>query len=96
VTNRFSTAGLNTACLALFLGSAVLLLPLAPAHAAQGRVNPAADLKPASAKLAQAEPAVTGSVSKAPGDEQPGCDRARRRLWIEGEGWVVRRVSTCY
>ncbi|MEH3063918.1 MAG: hypothetical protein PGN33_14630 [Methylobacterium radiotolerans] len=23
------------------------------------------------------------------------CSRARRRLWIEGEGWVVRRITTC-
>jgi hypothetical protein len=96
VTNRFSKAGLNTACLALLMGSAVLFIPLGPAQAAQKAAHPAADLKAASAKLAQAEPAATGSLSKAPADEQPGCDRARRRLWIEGEGWVVRRVSTCY
>jgi hypothetical protein len=96
VTNRFSTAGLKTACLSLFLGSAVLLLPLGPAQAAQKAPHSAADIKAASSKLAQVEPTSTGSISKAPGDEQPACDRIRRRLWIEGEGWVVRRVSTCY
>jgi hypothetical protein len=26
----------------------------------------------------------------------PGvCTTARRSLWVEGEGWIVRRVSVC-
>ena len=28
--------------------------------------------------------------------EPPNCDRSRRRLFVEGEGWIVRRVTTCY
>jgi hypothetical protein len=24
------------------------------------------------------------------------CPRVRRRLWVEGEGWIVRRVSSCH
>jgi hypothetical protein len=24
------------------------------------------------------------------------CPRARRKLWIDGEGWVVRRVAACH
>jgi hypothetical protein len=97
VTYRFSKAGLGTACSALLIGSALLFVPVVPAQAAsQERPRPAAELKMASSKLAQAEPTATSSLSKAPTDEQPGCDRARRRLWVEGEGWVVRRVSTCY
>ena len=97
MTHRFSKAGLGTACFALFFGSVLLVLPLAPAEAApQARPRPApAATKAAGSKLAQAEPVTTSSISKAPGEEQPFCDRARRRLWIEGEGWVVRRVSTC-
>jgi len=71
-------------------------MPLTPAQAAPHARSHPADLKMASSKLAQAEPATTSSLSKAPTDEQPACDRARRRLWVEGEGWVVRRVSTCY
>ena len=97
MTNRFSKAGLHAACSALLIGSAVLLLPLAPAEAApQERSRAGADIKMADSKLAQAEPTTTSSISKAPGDEQPACDRPRRRLWIEGEGWVVRRVSACH
>ncbi|WP_342105744.1 hypothetical protein [Methylobacterium sp. SI9] len=28
-------------------------------------------------------------------EDEASCSRARRRLWIEGEGWVVRRITTC-
>ncbi|WP_201831604.1 hypothetical protein [Microvirga zambiensis] len=26
----------------------------------------------------------------------PSCSIARKRLFVEGEGWIVRRVATCY
>jgi hypothetical protein len=26
---------------------------------------------------------------------QEGCVRPRKRLWVEGEGWIVRRVTVC-
>jgi hypothetical protein len=41
------------------------------------------------------EPDITGSVEKAPNLE-PTCSQSRRRLWVEAEGWIVRRVTTCY
>ncbi len=41
------------------------------------------------------EAEITGSVEKAPIAE-PTCSQSRRRLWVEGEGWIVRRVTTCY
>ncbi|WP_335645539.1 hypothetical protein [Methylobacterium durans] len=28
-------------------------------------------------------------------DDTANCSRSRRRLWVEGEGWIVRRVTTC-
>jgi hypothetical protein len=37
-----------------------------------------------------AEPAATGSA----GNEE-SCFTARRKLWVDGEGWIVRRVTTC-
>ena len=95
--HRFSNAGLGTACFALLIGSAVVMLPLASAEAApKERARPAASLKAAKSKLADAEPVTTGSIATPAGDAQPACDRVRRRLWVEGEGWVVRRVSACY
>ena len=97
VTARFSKAGLSTACTALFVGLAILVAPMTPAAAApQERARPGADLRAAASKLAQAEPTTTSSLSKVVSDEQPACDRPRRRLWVEGEGWVVRRVSSCH
>jgi hypothetical protein len=27
--------------------------------------------------------------------EAPACPRVRRKLWVEGEGWIVRSVSRC-
>ena len=24
------------------------------------------------------------------------CDISRKRMFVEGEGWIVRRVTTCY
>jgi hypothetical protein len=96
VTHRYSIAGLGTACFALLVGSAILVLN--PAHAApkkQPRANAAAIAKSVKAKFAQTEPATTGSIAKPLADAQPACDKARRRLWVEGEGWVVRRVTTC-
>jgi hypothetical protein len=94
VTHRFSSAGLRTACSALLFGSTLLLVPLAPADAAPERGRPAA-AQADKTKLAEADPATTSSLSKAV-EEEPACARPRRRLWVEGEGWVVRRVSACH
>ena len=42
-------------------------------------------------------PAVTSSLQvRSSVDGPPNCDRSRRRLFVEGEGWIVRRVTTCY
>jgi hypothetical protein len=103
MTHRFSHAGLGTACFTLLFGSAILLVPLTPAEAApQERGRSAATAAKISAKtpasktkFAQAEPETTSSVTKA-ADDEPACNRPRRRLWVEGEGWVVRRVSVCH
>ena len=43
---------------------------------------------------------ATGSVTRAVATEEPveapGCTKARRRLWVESEGWIVRRITTCH
>jgi hypothetical protein len=44
---------------------------------------------------ATADPPTTGSVAPA-AEEDANCTRSRRRLWVEGQGWVVRRVTTCF
>ena len=32
--------------------------------------------------------------TKSPDDAS--CDISRKRLFVEGQGWIVRRVTTCY
>ncbi|WP_244476989.1 hypothetical protein [Methylobacterium sp. Leaf117] len=55
---------------------------------------PAADQGPA--KASGSSPTITpvAAVTESE-DEAVNCSRSRRRLWIEGEGWIVRRVTTC-
>jgi hypothetical protein len=96
VTYRYSHAGLRIALTTLLFGSALLLVPLAPAEAApHDRAPPAAALAKTT-KVAEADPATTSSLAKSASDEEPACNRPRRRLWVEGEGWIVRRVSACH
>jgi hypothetical protein len=47
---------------------------------------------------ATSEPQATGSVSSSPvaEEENANCTKSRKRLWVEGEGWIVRRVTTCF
>lgn len=49
---------------------------------------------------AEEKPVMQGEASVRPvaamvSDGQPVCTHARRRLWLEGEGWVVRKIATC-
>ena len=41
-----------------------------------------------------ADASVANSV--AGDDASANCVKPRKRLWIEGEGWVVRRVTICH
>jgi len=62
----------------------------------------------AAACSATAAPAPTGSsptqvadatqirpVAVEAEDDGANCVKPRKRLWIEGEGWVVRKVTIC-
>ncbi|SFM28311.1 hypothetical protein [Methylobacterium pseudosasicola] len=67
--------------------SALLLIAsLAAAQAAPGATE---------TKVAEAAPQQVHPVAAVERDDDASCSRARRRLWIEGEGWVVRRITTC-
>ena len=67
------------------VGAAVVLAASLSAQAAPG---------PAETKVADAGSQVH-PAAVVERDEDATCSRARRRLWIEGEGWVVRRITTC-
>ncbi|MCJ2068766.1 hypothetical protein MKK75_08115 [Methylobacterium sp. J-030] len=70
---------------ALGAASAVLLLTTVAGQAAGASGE---------TKVADAGPQVHAATG-AERDDEASCSRARRRLWIEGEGWVVRRITTC-
>jgi hypothetical protein len=36
--------------------------------------------------------ATTSAIGK---DEGGNCFTARKKLWVEEDGWIVRRVTTC-
>jgi len=38
---------------------------------------------------------TTSSIQANPAGD-PSCSVSRKRLFVEGEGWIVRRVTTCY
>ena len=67
-------------------GVILLLATLAQAEAAPGATE---------TKLAEATPQQVHPIAAVDRDDDASCSRARRRLWIEGEGWVVRRITTC-
>lgn len=51
---------------------------------------------PATGKVSGPVTGVTPVAAVTEGeDEAANCSRSRRRLWVEGEGWIVRRVTTC-
>jgi hypothetical protein len=86
--------GLRLFALAWFVGG--LSLAALPAHAARDIDRGAG--KSAGEKvtaLAAKDPETTSSI-RTDMNEGLNCDRSRKRLWVEGEGWIVRRVTTCY
>jgi membrane protein implicated in regulation of membrane protease activity len=73
-------------------GVAVLVVtPLASALAAPAEMRHAGTTRTAAVAAEDA----TGSVAKS-AEEEPGCQKSRRKLWVEGEGWIIRRVTTGY
>jgi hypothetical protein len=70
-----------------------------PAEAAK-RPMPAAKAPTAyastKAPAAVQDPATTSSVAVPGPALDANCSKSRKRLWVEGEGWIVRRVTTCF
>jgi len=99
---RYSPTGACLAFSTLLAGSALLMVSFAPAFAAPkpaaAQAATAAKAKVAVVEAAEVDaegPAATGSTKAAAEEEGAGCQRARRKLWVDGEGWIVRRVTVC-
>jgi hypothetical protein len=52
------------------------------------------DKEPVTSVAAQ-DVETTSSIQTKPANDGT-CDISRKRLFVEGEGWIVRRVTTCY
>ena len=72
----------------LFLGAVCVGLGVASAQARPIR-SASAD-QPAVQETSSVRP-----VAVIENDTQPVCTHTRRRLWLGGEGWVVRKIATC-
>jgi hypothetical protein len=91
MNSRFSRPAETAALFALVLGVVLAATPRTSALAAPADTRQAGRTQTAAAAAVD----TTGSVAK-PAEEEPGCQKARRKLWVEGEGWIVRRVTTCH
>lgn len=54
---------------------------------------PAADQNPA--RPTEVRPFTAVAAVTEADEDMTNCSRSRRRLWVDGEGWIVRRVTTC-
>jgi hypothetical protein len=90
--SRFSRPAETAALSALILGVVLAATPLTTALAAPPEARPAGRTHTVAAA---ATVDATGSVAK-PAEEEPNCQKSRRKLFVEGEGWIVRRVTTCH
>ena len=79
------------------LSASLLLSPDASFAAGRGNQVKTPVTSGAKAKPAEVlqDPLETSSFTKATGEDDASCVTARKKLWIEGEGWIVRRVTTC-
>ena len=98
---------LRSSCNSIFGGRIVFFVSLGlaagialaspPAEAARTprETSVAKSLKSKGTAVAAKDVEETGSVQTDATDTST-CDRSRKRLFVEGEGWIVRRVTTCY
>jgi hypothetical protein len=97
VIHLFSKARVDTVVSATLTGLAVLFLASIAEAAPTEPSRVGAGIDIGRSKFAATAPAATSPIMNAvSGEQQLACDRPRRLLWIEGDGWVVRRVFVCH
>ena len=89
--SRYFRAGTHMAFGGLLLGFALIMVSSGSAEASPTRAAQGAKVAAAVAD----EPSQTSSIVNPSAGQQTSCDRSRKRLWVEGEGWIVRRVAIC-
>ncbi|MEH3144923.1 MAG: hypothetical protein PGN34_06155 [Methylobacterium frigidaeris] len=85
-------------CLLAFMAAASASPGLSLTAAAAPAVDkspakPSASAKP-TAKVASRDVATTAATQEDAQDDA-NCTTSRKRLWVDSEGWIVRRVTTC-
>ena len=75
----------------LILAASLVAATAATNPVGRGAGAGATNLATQTAQITAPAPAVAASVT----DAAPACLTARRKLWIEGDGWVIRRVPLC-
>jgi hypothetical protein len=82
----------GTGFLAL-LGAALAFVVLGSAVQAAAPLEPKAADR-AAAAMAGKDPQTTSSVTV--DSLPPNCQRSRKKFFVADEGWIVRKVTTCY
>jgi len=61
------------------------------------RAGAAVDTPPAKARSRSLSAATgaRGGAALVVASSDASCSRIRRKLWVEGEGWIVRRIAVC-
>jgi hypothetical protein len=77
--------------LAILVGT---LVAAAAATSPGSRAAGTAAKHPATQTAQNTAPATTAGITVTDTAPAP-CATARRKLWIEGDGWVIRRVPVC-
>ena len=85
--------------LGAFAAQVIVALAVWVAGSLDAQASPAAlrlrSEKPAGVATRVAD-AGAGSAVEMPEEQPLFCKLGRKRLWVEGEGWLVRRVRTCF
>jgi hypothetical protein len=82
------------ACLSLVMGMVLTALPAEAAHNLgrdERAIESATNIK---TNVAMKDTDTSDSIEAS--DDGLSCSQSRKRLFVEGEGWIVRKVTTCY
>jgi hypothetical protein len=66
------------------------------AASAQAAQNAGQGDRPAAMIKATVTAQNTQAGSELEVDDGKNCGQSRKKMFVEGEGWIVRRVTTCY
>ena len=92
-------AGAAATCTFLLFSVAGATAPALAAPPQRAKAAATAPKSPPTAYSSVKSPNATPEpqlAAEAPAEAGTTCPKARKKLWVEGEGWVVRRVAICF